>query len=81
MRKLVLCGGGAFAGFLFEHELIDELKIKFYPLLFGRGIKLFGNSTKAVDLALLDSKVYKNGAMLLRYQLNYRMQKQREATV
>lgn len=68
---IYLCGGGTFAGFLLEHELIDELRIKLYPLIFGRGIGLFGNSTKAVDLELLDTKVYKTGALLLTYQLNY----------
>lgn len=59
------------ADFLLEHELIDELKIKLYPLLFGRGIRLFGKSTKALDLSLTDSKAYKNGALLLAYKLNY----------
>ncbi|MGH7492403.1 MAG: dihydrofolate reductase family protein [bacterium] len=68
---IYLCGGGVFAGFLLENELIDELKIKFYPLIFGRGLKLFGKSTKAMQLSLLHAKVYGNGALLLTYRLNY----------
>lgn len=68
---IYLCGGGSFAGFLLEHELIDELRIKLYPFLFGRGIKLFGNSPKAVELELLDTKVYNTGAQLLTYQIKY----------
>lgn len=69
---IYLCGGGTFAGFLVEHELVDELRIKLYPVVFGNGIKLFGKSTKALDLLLLDSKVYKTGATLLTYQINYK---------
>ena len=68
---IYLCGGGTFAGFLFDHDLIDELKIKLYPLIFGRGLRLFGKSTKAVDLSFVDSKSYQTGALLLTYRLNY----------
>lgn len=68
---IYLCGGGTFAGFLLENELIDELKIKFYPVIFGRGIRLFGKSEKAVKLSFIHSRVYQNGAMLLAYKVNY----------
>ncbi|NMG10708.1 dihydrofolate reductase family protein [Brasilonema sp. UFV-L1] len=69
---IYLCGGGTFAGFLFENELIDELIIKLYPVIFGSGIRLFGKSTKAIDLSLINSKVYKTGVLLLTYKLNYK---------
>ncbi|QHT70999.1 dihydrofolate reductase [Rhodocytophaga rosea] len=68
---IYLCGGGDFAGFLLEHQLIDELKIKLNPVLFGKGIPLFGNSKKEVDLLLLDTKVYESGVLLLTYQIKY----------
>src|SRR5262245_49832952 len=68
---IYLCGGGAFAGFLAEHDLIDELRIKLYPLVFGKGIRLFGNSTCAVNLSLISSKVYRTGAMLITYQVHH----------
>lgn len=66
---IYLCGGGNFASYLFENELIDELKLKLYPILLGRGIRLFGESTKALNLALLQAKTYHNGALLLTYKL------------
>lgn len=69
---IYLCGGGTFAGFLLEHELIDELRIKLYPVVLGRGIKLFGLNAKAVNLQLLSSKEYQTGAMLLTYQILYK---------
>lgn len=68
--SLYLCGGGSFAGFLLEHELIDELKVKLYPVLFGKGIPLF-KTNKEVKLSLLDSKVYNTGVLLMTYQIQY----------
>lgn len=68
---IYLCGGGAFAGFLLEHELIDELILKLNPVIFGKGIPLFGDCGKAADLALTDSKTYNSGVMLLSYKLIY----------
>ena len=69
---IYLCGGGAFAGFLADHDLIDELRIKLYPIILGRGIRLFGNSTCTLDLSLLSSKVYQTGAMLITYQVQHK---------
>jgi dihydrofolate reductase len=68
---IYLCGGGDFAGFLLEHQLIDELILKHNPVIFGKGIKLFGMSTAKIDLSLEQTKVYDNGVLLLTYQINY----------
>ncbi|GAB3512075.1 dihydrofolate reductase family protein [Spirosoma knui] len=68
--SIYLCGGSKFAGFLLEQELIDELKIKLYPVVFGKGLPLF-DSDKSVQLSLLDSKRYDTGVMLLTYQIRY----------
>lgn len=67
------CGGAAFAAFLLDNQLIDQLIIKLNPVLFGRGIPLFADSThfKTLPLTLLDSKTYSNGVLLLTYQLDY----------
>lgn len=68
---IYLCGGGEFAGSLLQHELIDELLIKYYPVIFGKGIPLFGDNSKPVKLGLIRETVYSTGVILLRYQLNY----------
>ncbi len=68
---IYLCGGGAFAGFLLDHELIDQVVVKLNPVLFGHGIRLFGGSTRKVDLTLLASRPYANGVILLRYDVKY----------
>lgn len=71
-RDIYLCGGGTFAGFLLENQLIDELIIKLNPVIFGSGIRLFDKNTKAIDLSLINSKQYKSGVLLLKYELNYK---------
>lgn len=68
---IYLCGGGKFAGFLAEHDQIDELRIKLYPLIFGKGIRLFGSSEHKMKLSLSDTKTYQTGAMLLTYRVNH----------
>ena len=68
---IYLCGGGEFAGYLLEHEIIDQLILKQNPVAFGKGIRLFGNSTKAVGFSLKKHKIYTSGVLLLTYKINY----------
>jgi dihydrofolate reductase len=68
---IYLCGGGAFAGSLLDHGLIDQIVLKLNPVVFGSGVRLFGSSTRQVGLGLVASRVYGNGVMLLRYDLKY----------
>lgn len=70
-RAIYLCGGGHLAGFLLDHQLIDELVLKLNPVIFGRGIRLFGTSTKFVDLQLIGIKQYKTGVAFHSYRLAY----------
>jgi dihydrofolate reductase len=66
-----LCGGGAFAGFLLDNGLIDQVVLKLNPVVFGRGVRLFGECTRAARLDLVDSKAYGNGVVLLRYDVRH----------
>ncbi len=68
---IYLCGGGQFAGWLLEHELIDYLKIKLNPLILGSGIRLFGGTKKEVITELMDSKSYDKGLQMLSYRIKY----------
>lgn len=68
---IYLCGGGVFAGWLLEHELIDVLKIKLNPFVSGAGTPLFGASAKKVQLALQDQAVYEHGLQIITYEINY----------
>ena len=68
---IYLCGGGIFAGWLLDNEMIDLLKIKLSPVVFGAGVKLFGPSTKKVKMELLHEERHDFDLMMLTYKVNY----------
>ncbi len=68
---IYLCGGGAFAGWLLDHELIDVLKLKLNPIVLGDGVRLFGDSTKAHRLSLTESKIYDGGLQIMNFDIGY----------
>jgi dihydrofolate reductase len=69
---IYLCGGGQLAGSLLDQELIDELILKLHPVAFGKGIPLFGRSTKEFGLAMESANIYPNGVIYLHYTISYR---------
>lgn len=68
---IYMCGGGQFAGWLLDHGLIDNLKLKLNPVILGSGTPLFSPTDKAVGMKLLGSKKYEEGIQLLEYELVY----------
>jgi len=68
---IYLCGGGAFAGWLLDHQQIDLLKLKLNPLIAGEGIRLFGSCAKFYKTELLQSELYENGLLIITYKILY----------
>lgn len=68
---IYLCGGGTLAGFLFQHQLIDELLVKLNPVLLGSGIGMLEGQQSPVALTLLHAKTYSSGVSLLGYRVEY----------
>jgi dihydrofolate reductase len=66
---IYLCGGGIFAGWLLDNDLIDVLKIKLNPILLGSGVRLFGDSKKQVKLELMDTNKFDHGLQIMTYQI------------
>ena len=64
-----LCGGGVFAGWLLDHGLIDQLKLKVNPITLGNGIRLFGDSTTQARWKLMQAETYDDGLQILTYEL------------
>lgn len=53
---------------LFKHDLVDELRLKIYPLTLGKGKKLFGNGTIPAAFRLTESIVTTKGVIIANYQ-------------
>lgn len=66
---IYLCGGGQFAGWLLDHQLIDQLKIKLNPIILGEGTQLFGTSTTPTKFNLVDKLSYKDSLTILTYDI------------
>jgi dihydrofolate reductase len=52
---------------LFKHDLVDELRLKIYPLTLGKGKKLFDKGTIPAAFILLDSIVTSTGVIIGTY--------------
>ena len=61
-------GSGNFIQTLFEHDLVDELWLKIFPVVLGTGKRLFGASTNPAAYTLSHSKVSPSGVIVASYQ-------------
>lgn len=66
-----LCGGGVFAGWLLDHQLIDMVKVKINPLILGQGASIFGDSTQSYRMNLMESDCFDGGLMINTYRVQY----------
>lgn len=66
---IYVCGGGKLAGYLMEQGLVDELILKVNPVVFGRGIPVFGDLDRMLDLSLVNTKIYNNGVLFMHYAI------------
>jgi dihydrofolate reductase len=51
-----------------EHDLIDEYRILFHPVLLGKGRSFLKDGAKRVNLDLVDTTVIPPGVAILTYQ-------------
>ncbi|EZH75241.1 dihydrofolate reductase [Aquimarina atlantica] len=65
---IYLCGGGDFAGWLLDNDLIDQLKLKLNPIIIGDGIRLFGNSITNKKWKLIEKESFDDGLQILTYE-------------
>jgi dihydrofolate reductase len=53
---------------LLHLELVDRLRLWLYPLLLGRGKRVFAEGTVPTALRLTESVTYPNGTLQLAYE-------------
>ena len=51
---------------LIQFDLIDEFHLLVYPLILGKGLRLFSDEVRS-KLALVESRAFSSGVVLLRY--------------
>jgi len=62
-----ISGSAGLVHSLMPHDLIDEYQLLYYPVVLGRGKRMFPDGLK-MDLKLVETKTFKTGVVMLRYQ-------------
>ena len=67
-RDVVVHGSARLAQALLERDLVDELRLMVFPVVLGRGKRLFGETSDKKPLRLLDSRFVGDGVGILVYE-------------
>jgi len=54
---------------LFEHDLVDELRLVVFPVVLGSGERLFGETSEKTAMRLVEARTIGDGLVLLSYEL------------
>jgi dihydrofolate reductase len=65
---IVVHGSAQLAQTLLDHDLVDELRVMLFPVVLGRGKRLFGETNDKKPLRLVDSKIVGDGVAILVYR-------------
>ena len=65
----IAIGGAMLAAAAAELDLIDEYRVRVYPMLVGGGIPLFPQAGRRVDLELVESRTFSSKSVYLRYRV------------
>jgi dihydrofolate reductase len=68
--EIVVHGSGTLARTLLEHKLVDEIRLMVFPIILGRGERLFGEMRSSITAKLIDSRTVGDGIVILAYALN-----------
>src|SRR5918994_951265 len=53
---------------LIEHDLVDELRLKIFPVVLGAGARLFGETSDKKPMRLVDTQTVGDGVAILTYE-------------
>ena len=65
---LQVWGSSKLIQLLLKHDLVDELRLKIYPLILGEGKKLFENGVMPAAFTLTESQVTSKGVIITNYK-------------
>ena len=66
-QDIVATGSIALVHELIALDLVDEYRLFVYPVVMGRGHRLFSDGTRFPKLKLIDSRAFRSGVVLLVY--------------
>jgi dihydrofolate reductase len=67
--EIVVPGSFQLLRTLMKHDLVDELRLKIFPVVLGAGDRLFGETRDQQPLRLVDSQTLGEGIAFLTYEL------------
>jgi dihydrofolate reductase len=67
-RDILVAGSSQLVQSLLDHDLIDELRLMVFPIVLGKGKRLFGETREMKNLELVDSKSSEDGVFVLTYR-------------
>jgi dihydrofolate reductase len=67
--EIVVPGSFQLLRTLIEHDLVDELRLKVYPVVLGAGERLFGETSDQKRMRLVDTQTLGDGIAFLTYEL------------
>ncbi len=65
---IVVTGSITLVHDLIAQGLVDEYRLFVYPVVLGRGARLFEDATNVPALELVESRAFRSGVVLLRYR-------------
>lgn len=67
-RNILIDGGSELVNLLMQHDLIDEYRLLLYPIVLGKGKRLFREGIPNNQLMLREAKPLSSGVVALVYQ-------------
>ena len=68
--QLIVWGSSELTPVLLEHELADEILLLVFPVLLGKGKRIFSDGTPPRELALVSTKAVGSGVIISTYKPN-----------
>jgi dihydrofolate reductase len=65
---ILIAGSAQLVQSLIDLDLIDEMRLMVFPVVLGKGTRLFGETSERKPLELVDSRGLENGVFLLTYR-------------
>jgi dihydrofolate reductase len=66
--EIVVPGSFQLLRTLLEHDLVDELRLKIFPVVLGAGERLFSETSDKKPMRLVDSQTLGDGVVALTYE-------------